>query len=190
MAGLIACGFAVGAVVGANLVQYLPLTALRIIFGGVLLYIGFSFVLVRAVGAAESNPATGVGGNGGLDRRLRVASISAGFCPAPGPGRSSTIFSANPRTTGDCPNLRSPQSKKGLSPSSAGSRMHTTSSPSLPSLMILSMPPSPAEPATRAPPAGYGAGRSTAAAAAPGAVGPLVPWAVQARRADPGFVTR
>jgi uncharacterized protein len=46
MAGLIACGFAVGAVVGANLVQYLPLTALRIMFGGVLLYIGFSFVLV------------------------------------------------------------------------------------------------------------------------------------------------
>ena len=46
MAGLIACGFAVGAVVGANLIEYVPLSALRILFGGLLLYIGFSFVLV------------------------------------------------------------------------------------------------------------------------------------------------
>ncbi len=45
-AGLIACGFAVGAVVGANLTPYVPLSALRILFGGLLLYIGFSFVLV------------------------------------------------------------------------------------------------------------------------------------------------
>jgi len=44
-AGLIACGFTVGAVVGASLIPYAPAAALRAVFGGMLLYIGFLFVL-------------------------------------------------------------------------------------------------------------------------------------------------
>ena len=43
--GLIAAGFMAGALLGAKLVPHLPLTALRLGFGILLLYIGFAFIL-------------------------------------------------------------------------------------------------------------------------------------------------
>ncbi|QDU28524.1 Sulfite exporter TauE/SafE [Anatilimnocola aggregata] len=43
--GLIALGFMVGAFFGAKLVPHLPLEFLRVVFGVLLLYLGFAFVL-------------------------------------------------------------------------------------------------------------------------------------------------
>jgi uncharacterized membrane protein YfcA len=43
--GVIALGFMVGALLGAKLVPLLPLESLRTIFGHLLLYLGFTFVL-------------------------------------------------------------------------------------------------------------------------------------------------
>jgi len=42
--GLLAIGFIVGAVAGAKLLEFLPVDALRIAFGGLLLYLGLTFV--------------------------------------------------------------------------------------------------------------------------------------------------
>lgn len=42
--GLVAVGFVVGAVAGAKLIAYAPVAALRIAFGGLLLYLGLTFV--------------------------------------------------------------------------------------------------------------------------------------------------
>ncbi len=43
--GLIALGFMIGAFLGAKLVPHIPLAMLRIVFGILLLYIGFAFIL-------------------------------------------------------------------------------------------------------------------------------------------------
>jgi uncharacterized membrane protein YfcA len=42
--GLIALGFVVGAVVGAKLIAFAPEAALRFVFGGLLVYLGLTFV--------------------------------------------------------------------------------------------------------------------------------------------------
>ena len=43
--GFVACGFMLGAYVGARLLPHVPLTLLRTAFGVLLLYLGFTFVL-------------------------------------------------------------------------------------------------------------------------------------------------
>jgi len=43
--GMIALGFVAGAYLGAKLVPHLPVEALRLVFGGLLVYIGFVFVM-------------------------------------------------------------------------------------------------------------------------------------------------
>ena len=42
--GMIALGFLIGAYLGARLVPHFPIEPIRVVFGGLLLYIGFAFV--------------------------------------------------------------------------------------------------------------------------------------------------
>ncbi len=51
--GFIALGFVVGAYLGARLVPHLPIEPLRLVFGALLLYVGFIFV----IGARTTHPA-------------------------------------------------------------------------------------------------------------------------------------
>lgn len=51
---LIAVGFMLGAYLGAKLTPHVPLEVLRIMFGALLLYLGFSFVLGPHGGSANS----------------------------------------------------------------------------------------------------------------------------------------
>ncbi len=56
--GLIATGFMAGALLGAKLVPHLPLAALRLGFGVLLLYIGFAFILnPRNISGQSAMPA-------------------------------------------------------------------------------------------------------------------------------------
>lgn len=57
--GWVALGFMLGAFLGAKMVPVLPVSALRIVFGLLLLYVGFSFVLTP--GAARQSSALPAG---------------------------------------------------------------------------------------------------------------------------------
>lgn len=58
--GLIAIGFMVGALLGAKLVPLMPIEWLRILFGVLLLYLGFTFVLSPRGGSAATALPAGV----------------------------------------------------------------------------------------------------------------------------------
>jgi uncharacterized membrane protein YfcA len=57
VAGMIALGFSLGAYFGASLLPYVPLAVLRIGFGVLLIYVGFSFVLWSGGKSAAALPA-------------------------------------------------------------------------------------------------------------------------------------
>ena len=52
--GLIAAGFMLGALLGAKIVPHVPLALLRIVFGILLLYIGFAFIFSPRGGTGQS----------------------------------------------------------------------------------------------------------------------------------------
>lgn len=58
--GLIAVGFMAGAFLGAKLVPYLPSELLRVVFGLLLLYLGFAFVMSPRGSATEAALPAGI----------------------------------------------------------------------------------------------------------------------------------
>lgn len=58
--GLIALGFMIGALMGAKLVPHIPVSTLRIVFGFLLLYIGFAFILSPRGNAGQSALPAGI----------------------------------------------------------------------------------------------------------------------------------
>ena len=80
VAGMIALGFALGAYLGALLLPYVPLSVLRVCFGVLLLYVGFSFVFAatgKATAALPAGVATVIAAALGLMlRRKRRSDVS------------------------------------------------------------------------------------------------------------------
>lgn len=60
VAGTVALGFALGAYIGAQFVPYLPVVALRLGFGMLLLYLGFMFVFAPASGRSAAALPAGI----------------------------------------------------------------------------------------------------------------------------------
>jgi len=60
MVGLIALGFMIGAFLGAKIVPHVPLAMLRIVFGILLLYIGFAFILSPRGSVSQSALPAGI----------------------------------------------------------------------------------------------------------------------------------
>ncbi len=58
--GLVAGGFMVGAFLGAKLVPHLPLELVRVVFGILLLYLGFTFVMSPRGNAAQAALPAGI----------------------------------------------------------------------------------------------------------------------------------
>lgn len=54
IAGVVACGFVIGAFAGAKALAYVPPSVLRSVFGGLLLYVGLLFALGDRISPAKA----------------------------------------------------------------------------------------------------------------------------------------